>query len=794
MKTPRNVWQIGLLAALVGACATSADDKPKPMGHGPAGEVAPNAAASGNKNASVTASGEAVTFFDAEERDTAEDRLSRLQQVLAKSPDKEPLVADIKVVLEAEIADQAQDFETSLAKWRKALELAKGSLGKRALRGWTLAYYQLMDKNQTPESVADVLIKDLQSVSSSYLVEANINKSASLAQRIRDILQNQNPNEYVMAAGATFTPPADGLFLPNDPTLEVSAKIFCQDQNPDMIAIDNWLSRFPDGVRGYWDALIFKCRLQTGEALRQLREVLPQLVQTESIQSLGVRGIELEIEWLREQGERKLMIESYSRLVEAYYQPGVMASGLGIEPFALRLRRIDAVLSAARYKTLVADYKQAQTYVNQALKDLDLSREQDQALTGFSTAKLDNLKADALHTIAFRIFVEQGNYKEAIRVTEDGLALPELSVEWRERLGWNLGMYWYLAGDMTKAILSWEGMLAQPLNESNRATVLYWVARSYANQKNDAKAKEYEQKLIKEQPFGFYSVLIQEQNNAASWRQFFASYDQNVKQLNDGKKIDEKGMLADPLLGKDWARVLVLLDANLKEFYQPALEQAGRNMRNQRKLDKQTLPIYLYYTRLAARAGRYFEAVQTTGQIAVAFPDVWQTYPEQLEVIYPRKFPESIDKFAVPLGVRPETVLAVMRQESTFNTEVKSGAGAIGLMQVMPATAEKIARSRSYIYEDVHRSLLRSDFNIAVGSAYLDDLQKHYPDKPAAVFAAYNAGEPAVDSWLQHRGDKDMLVWAELIPFGETRQYVKNVWRNQIIYFNILKSLAKTGS
>ncbi len=134
----------------------------------------------------------------------------------------------------------------------------------------------------------------------------------------------------------------------------------------------------------------------------------------------------------------------------------------------------------------------------------------------------------------------------------------------------------------------------------------------------------------------------------------------------------------------------------------------------------------------------------------------------------------------------PAMVLGIIRQESNFDIEATSSAGAKGLMQLMPKTAEHEARmmNQPYTPEFLTR---RPNTNVRLGSHYLGRLLDRYDGHPALAFAAYNAGESRVDQWLRlygdpRNGDVDLITWIESIPYKETRNYVQRVLENAEIY------------
>ncbi len=137
-------------------------------------------------------------------------------------------------------------------------------------------------------------------------------------------------------------------------------------------------------------------------------------------------------------------------------------------------------------------------------------------------------------------------------------------------------------------------------------------------------------------------------------------------------------------------------------------------------------------------------------------------------------------------GVDPAVVLGVIRQESSFDVGAASPSGALGLMQLLPSTAEHVAHS---LGERVTLAALTSDpsRNIALGATYLRELLDRFDGCLPLALAAYNAGPENVSNWLAENGDPrkgtiDMLDWIELIPYGETRDYVQRVIESIAIY------------
>ncbi len=125
-------------------------------------------------------------------------------------------------------------------------------------------------------------------------------------------------------------------------------------------------------------------------------------------------------------------------------------------------------------------------------------------------------------------------------------------------------------------------------------------------------------------------------------------------------------------------------------------------------------------------------------------------------------------------------LFALTRAESAFMPDARSSAGALGLMQVMPATGRETARSINF-RGFRNSTLLDPEKNITIGTAYLKRVFDRYPNKVLAT-AAYNAGPRAVRRWLPDEDCLDPDVWIETIPFVETRKYVSRIMFYATLY------------
>ncbi|MES2415228.1 MAG: transglycosylase SLT domain-containing protein [Pseudomonadota bacterium] len=154
---------------------------------------------------------------------------------------------------------------------------------------------------------------------------------------------------------------------------------------------------------------------------------------------------------------------------------------------------------------------------------------------------------------------------------------------------------------------------------------------------------------------------------------------------------------------------------------------------------------------------------------------------------FPMPFREAVVKRAQSINLDPAYVYGLIRQESRFVMDARSGVGASGLMQVMPATARETARHiglTGFTADQINDR----DTNITIGTAYLKRALDDFGGSMSMAAAAYNAGPGRPRTWRGQMGSptSEAAIWAESIPFSETRDYVKKVLSNTTNYAAIL--------
>ncbi len=196
---------------------------------------------------------------------------------------------------------------------------------------------------------------------------------------------------------------------------------------------------------------------------------------------------------------------------------------------------------------------------------------------------------------------------------------------------------------------------------------------------------------------------------------------------------------------------------------------------------EETPKAYLYGAELASDMERYYDAISiakkasTKGMFLTA-----QAYPLIQGTIH-------------GAGLEKALIHALIRQESMFDPDARSPAGALGLMQLLPTTAQETARKIGVNHSTAWLTS-RPEHNIRLGSAFLKRLLDKYQGAYPLAIAAYNAGPGRVDRWLVEFGDPregqvDIIDWIELIPIYETRNYVQRVVEGTYVYRLRLKNM-----
>ena len=302
----------------------------------------------------------------------------------------------------------------------------------------------------------------------------------------------------------------------------------------------------------------------------------------------------------------------------------------------------------------------------------------------------------------------------------------------------------------------------KPLPAPLDARRLFWLGLSLERQGDVKAAERVWRRLIATMPPGYYSWRARDRLNE--------SQPLNLRQLSETPAPRPWSALnsVSPLVNKLWRLGLA--------------QQAWQVWRSEQ--DPQRPPSsheQLVEGRLRLAIGDSWTGLDRLWRLSLRWrsPDCSQKQ-ELLRSQKPLLFIDAMSAAASSHQVRLELLQAISKQESRFAPGVTSPAGAIGLMQLMPATAEEMAA------EPLTEKMLREpERNIRLGAAYLDQLIDIWNGDPFRSIASYNAGPGAVASWPEPPADEDPALWVERIPYPETRFYTKKVIDNLIGYSGV---------
>jgi len=317
----------------------------------------------------------------------------------------------------------------------------------------------------------------------------------------------------------------------------------------------------------------------------------------------------------------------------------------------------------------------------------------------------------------------------------------------------------YLAEKYGDAIKAFAKFADEFPRSSFRFRAKYWLAQSFDKDKQSREAEKIFKEIVTESPMTYYGYLaasatgLELQNTVA-----------DIPMLTDET---DPGLQPHEVFRLKRAHTLLAEGAD-------AL--AAFDLRDFKARDSLSSPFLAHLASVNARVGNFHTAFGFLGEL------IQRGYPgavssASLKMIFPSVYLDLIQKYAKEYDVDPLLLVSLIKQESAFDHEATSGSGALGLMQLMPATASDTS-------SDVIRSeLVNPETNIRVGAKYLKKLLVRSSGNIALAVAGYNAGPGAVDRWVRDLPKKaGMLEFIESIPFKETREYVSAIVRNYYWY------------
>ncbi len=367
---------------------------------------------------------------------------------------------------------------------------------------------------------------------------------------------------------------------------------------------------------------------------------------------------------------------------------------------------------------------------------------------------------------AMREALKQKQYRLAFALTQHH-QLKEGTAEFADAQWYGGWIALCFLNDPITAIQSFKMMHSATKLANSRSKAAYWLAKAYDASK-DLRNSDHWYQEASMYTATFYGQIAMTQCKMHDARYYFDGYKRHSDIITthvDSEKITKIAMLA----------------YHLFKAGQKALAYHVINYISSLNLDRMNLEA----------AARFFN----TRQLFPLAVELGKASANRSFIVVKGSYPHELPVRKGALDIW--CYLAVIRQESNFDQQAQSPAGAKGLMQLMPETAKHLA-AKLGLPHNAYASDAQA--NILKGSAYLDQLYQKYNSMILAV-AAYNAGPGNVAKWIDSLGDprelgdvESKLNWIESVPFAETRNYIKKVIENMVIYNAMLSKNANTDA
>ena len=384
------------------------------------------------------------------------------------------------------------------------------------------------------------------------------------------------------------------------------------------------------------------------------------------------------------------------------------------------------------------------------------------------------------HTLAnqARFFIgkmheEKKRYPKATKYYTE--LVSKSSDEYAERAAWQLGWMNYTIGNFKKAYDYFDNSVRKYPSGLFIESSMFWSAKSAKQLKHMDLAQQIFTNVNMKFPYTYYGIRAGE---IKPDNKFFPEIHR-----------EEELPLATPTLSTDahfhHSRGVELSAIG---FY----EDARLEIKKLESTTQKNLSGVLWLTKLYNDAHAYSDTMRVM-QLYKNFKtklrekdltkNFWKNF-------YPLAYAKAIHVNAKIFNIDPYFVKGLIRQESLFNSQVQSRAGAIGLMQIMPETG-RLLYANSKKSEPFNTTILfNPETNIQLGIQYIDQLNKRFKKNRTHILISYNAGPHNLKKWLKrfrHLQDPDVFI--ESIPYPETRKYVKKVLRNYGIYQSLYSKI-----
>ncbi|MYH01710.1 MAG: transglycosylase SLT domain-containing protein [Nitrospira sp. SB0675_bin_23] len=409
-----------------------------------------------------------------------------------------------------------------------------------------------------------------------------------------------------------------------------------------------------------------------------------------------------------------------------------------------------------------------------------LRREQGQRLLKFRDSTPPGLSADEQARIQWLsgVWAEgERAIRQAVLAYEEAYRTADLSKIKRDAL-WRLGWLHYQQGAWEDAVEAFDSLAGTSPGHHWQNRAHYWKARALERMGRVDEAQTVYGQVAAGWPMTYYGQLSESRLR---------------RPRPAGRQSNENR--ANPAMNGPASSAF-----RINTHFQKAMELSKLGLRRE-ALEELLVVKRQYHNQpqtMYALARHMLELGDFEAPLVIAKRYFWEPLERRLisfdsplwRMAYPTGYMPQIRRY-VASHVDPFWVAGIIREESLYNPKALSSVGAMGLMQLMPRTANRIAHRLGLAPMD-RKDLLQGEVNVRLGVAYVRQLSRDYRGNLIRAIAAYNAGPAAVKRWIAKFGDRDPDEFVELISYGETRRYVKRVLTSYRIYKTLYSTTCST--